>query len=55
METFEKELEILLNKYSIDSLCNTPDFMLAKHIVNYIDLQANTLKENAEWHGWSLP
>lgn len=31
---FEKDLEILINKHSLENKSNTPDFILARHLVN---------------------
>lgn len=49
--TFEKELEHLLNKYSIDNDCNTPDFILAKYIVDSLEPLKQMINTRAEWHG----
>jgi hypothetical protein len=35
MESFVKELEQLINKYSMENLSDTPDFILAQHLLDY--------------------
>lgn len=39
-KNFTKELCILLNRYSIDNKCNTPDFILADLVVDWLDSYA---------------
>jgi hypothetical protein len=34
---FERELMSLLNRFSIDNDCNTPDYILMKYITDCID------------------
>jgi hypothetical protein len=48
---FKKDLENLLNKYSIDNDCNTPDFILAEHLVGCIEILKQTNFKNHRWHG----
>lgn len=36
MDDFKSKLMRLLNKYSIDNQTNTPDFILADHLINHI-------------------
>lgn len=49
--TFEKELEHLINKYSIDNQCNTPDFILAKYMVKSLEPLRKMIDTRAEWYG----
>jgi hypothetical protein len=35
--TFEKDLEILINKYSMENDSNTPDFLLKDYLINCLD------------------
>ena len=46
---FTKELEQLLNKYSIDNYMNMPDFMLADYIVTFMVITVNTRRRLEEW------
>jgi len=57
---FKKELEYLLNRYSIDNECNIPDYVLANYIVEYIKsikgdrrkkAQTKTVRELCKIHG----
>lgn len=43
-KTFEKELEELINKYSMENYCNIPDYEMARIITNMII--NNELKNN---------
>lgn len=45
---FEKELRILLNKYSIDARCNTPDYVLAKYLTEIIKAHSICIFNNEE-------
>jgi hypothetical protein len=35
-EKFEKELTHIINRHSIDNMLNTPDFKIAKKIINFL-------------------
>ena len=50
MKEFKKELERLINKYSIEKECDTPDFLLAELICGYIK-SLKTIKKVLDWHG----
>lgn len=52
-DEFGKELTSLLNRYSIDNLTNTPDFILSEVIQKYIyDMKIMNEKRD-KWHGWN--
>ena len=51
MEEFKKELEQLINKHSIESFCDMPDFLLAKMICELIRTIGVSSKANLDWHG----
>lgn len=40
---FERELTDLLNRHSIDNMLNTPDYILAGHLVKYLNNLNQTL------------
>lgn len=42
--SFEKELRVLLNTYSIDNECNIPDYILADLICENISSLSSTMK-----------
>ena len=48
--TFRKELEALLNKYSIDNDTNTPDFILAEYIEDCISQYAVAMQRRDQWY-----
>lgn len=51
MEEFEKELEQLINKHSIENVVDMPDFVLAQMICRMIEAMGPSLKRNLDWHG----
>lgn len=46
---FKGELTALLNKYSIESTCDIPDFLLATSICKYLELLSDTLRGRDGW------
>ena len=46
---FKKELTDLINKFSLDSKCNTPDYILCDYIVNCIENYYNTIQKKDEY------
>jgi len=51
---FKTELTKLINKYSIENMCDIPDFLLSKSICNYIKILSATLKERDGWFSVSM-
>ena len=51
MEAFEKELESLINKHSIENEADMPDFILAGMICRMIEGMGASNKQNLDWHG----
>lgn len=51
MEEFEKDLQSLINKHSIENQWDMPDFLMAKLITRFIDSIGYTMKRNLDWHG----
>ena len=47
---FEKELEELLNKHGWDTKCDTPDFILAKYIINTLNNYKDAIQADIDWH-----
>lgn len=47
---FERELAALLNKHSMDAETNTPDFILARHIIRDLDTYRETTAEVKRWN-----
>ena len=54
MEKFKKELELLINKYSIEHFCDMPDFLMADMICGFIGIVGARIKKNLDWHGCDL-
>jgi hypothetical protein len=50
-ETFEKELESLINKCCKENESNTPDFILAEYLVACLNAWNNGVKKREEWYG----
>ncbi len=51
MINMEKELEILINRYSKDNECNTPDFILAEYLMNCLNVYKIAINKNIKWRG----
>lgn len=47
---FEKELTKLINNFSIENTCNTPDFILAKYLTNCIRTFAISTTYRDNWY-----
>lgn len=48
---FRKELERLINKYSMENGSDTPDFILADYLVACLDAFDATVKAREKWYG----
>lgn len=48
-DLFKRELELLLNKYSLDNDLKTPDYILADHLYYSLFTLEKTLKQRY-WH-----
>ena len=51
MNTFREELEALLNKYSLESGSNTPDFILARYLESCIRVLDRATNQRERWYG----
>lgn len=49
VSTFEKELEHLINKHSMENGSDTPDFILAEYLVNQLEVFNRTIKRRTIW------
>ena len=49
--TFRKELEKLINKYSMENGSDTPDFILAEYMYNCLKSFNEITKRRDEWYG----
>lgn len=50
MKTFRDELEILINKHSIENGSNTPDFILADYLKRCLDNFDYTIRQRENWY-----
>jgi len=50
MKKFRKELEKLINKYSLENRSNTPDFILSDYLVGCLKLFDETLETREWWY-----
>jgi hypothetical protein len=48
---FASELEVLLNRHSMESPSNTPDFILAKYLIDCLATYNKTIVDRANWYG----
>lgn len=51
MDSFEKELERLINRYSKENESNTPDFILASYIELSLIAFNSSVKMRETWYG----
>jgi hypothetical protein len=47
---FERELEQLINKHSMENASNTPDFILADYLMKCLETYNNTIRRRSEWY-----
>ena len=50
MTDFETELSRLINKYSMESGSNTPDFILARYLVGCLKAFNDTVEIREQWY-----
>jgi hypothetical protein len=53
--TFQKELESLLNRHSMEGGSNTPDFILAKYLVSCLVSFNSAVSERTDWYAPETP
>lgn len=49
---FTEELQVLLNNSGIDTICNTPDYILAEYLTSCLETYANTVQSRDTWFGF---
>jgi hypothetical protein len=52
--TFETELTSLINKYSMENGCNTPDFILAGFLQDCLRSFNITVQQRENWYGRTI-
>ena len=50
---FESELNDLINRYSIENESDTPDYLLAKYLIDCLKVYANIVKKRDQWFSFS--
>lgn len=48
---FKKELESLINRYSIENDSDTPDFILANYLTMCLENYNTTIQSRETWYG----
>jgi len=48
---FREELNILINKYSLENGSDTPDFILADFVIESLKVFDNVVVKREEWYG----
>ena len=51
MDAFEKELEQLLNRHSMENDSFTPDFVLARYLVECLAAWNAAVADREQWYG----
>ena len=49
-DEFKKELELLINKYSIENESDTPDWIIAEYMMNSLQIFNNTINQREKWY-----
>jgi hypothetical protein len=49
--SFKDELEMLINKHSVENKSNTPDFILSEYITNCLDAFGIATTRREAWYG----
>jgi hypothetical protein len=50
-ETFRSQLEHLINRFSMENGCNTPDFILADYLADCLQAFDKAVNRRDTWHG----
>ena len=48
---FKEALQHLLNEYSLENGCDTPDFILAEYLTDCLTAFDNAVKHRSDWYG----
>lgn len=49
---FTKELTALINRYGLDTECDTPDYIIAEHLESCFEAYKETVKSRDTWFGF---
>jgi hypothetical protein len=50
LEEFERELQGLINRYSIENMSDTPDFILAEYLVECLQNFSTITRKRSNWY-----
>jgi hypothetical protein len=53
MEEFERELTSLINKHNLDSISNTPDYIIAKAMIGFYSTLSESIAARSKWFNLS--
>lgn len=48
-DAFRKDLEVLINKHSMENVCDTPDFILAEYLTSCLYSYGKTVNNRTHW------
>ena len=51
MNSFERELESLINRHSKEGISNTPDFILAQYLLSSLSAFNTAVQQRETWYG----
>jgi len=51
MENFREELQVLINRHSMENDSNTPDFILADYLQECLETFDKALQAREQWYG----
>jgi len=51
MTDFKKELKQIINRYSVETGSNTPDFILSQYLVSCLFAYNVAIKQREKWYG----
>ena len=54
VDSFVTELAVLINKFSLEQGCNTPDFILAEYLEHCLNAYITSVEMNRAWHNEGL-
>lgn len=54
MDSFEKELEHLINRHSMENDSNTPDFLLSSYLKDCLDAYNRATKARDIWYNGKI-
>lgn len=47
---FQRQIEELINKHSLENMSDTPDFILAEYLLNCLDNFNTAVKARSHWY-----